>query len=776
MSLLWTLFSCVAIFFGIVYGLTVYRLTNARINYMGGSVVDDDTVPLYLRDLYKLAAGELEGLGFQDCGYLENTPFFQIPPFVRWAQVFVDSSGRHFATIDLRYPVNARDPFIITFHTWFEGDYLSITCDRQAHGVIQPMLDAMINDYRLRDLEQRWNYHCQQSAKIDRQIKILDIHSFNLIHLSHSRRYLDNLVAKKIVIYVEESNNYRLAIPTIFNLTYSVIFKAPKAQPLAKPIELPPEIVSINSQQLEYLQRSVTKPHRKLWWFALSAIGFYLATLPYNGWQVGIQLSFIILFHELGHLVGMKLCGYRDTRMLFVPFFGGFVTGKNDEATLWQKFWVAMLGPLPGILLGLLMLLTSDVYSPWYWGHGFGLLTIGINLLNLLPIYPLDGGRIVGLLLQPYPYVGIIFKIICAAILILVGLAGEVLFLLVGIALVASIPLELKVAKAIDVLKVNPGDRELGKEEWIKWAQELLGKNLQLPVKPIDQKNLMNSLWEWRLGLPDRLVMRSVLSLIYLIIFLGSTIVGGYGLFNRNFPKMVDGWVDDFKMKDMTAAKRQEYLRQKQQQELAENNKIVEREPNNIKAYQERLRLHVLLKDERAQLADLDRLVIIAPDPVPNSKKRYVTSNKLYYLERRLHLKDELGLYESALADADRLMQMDSGSNYRIYLVIGDIHAKLGRTDLAISSYTKYIDREQTSDSPTYIARVRRSELYQQAGKDRLALADLNMAISVYPKYAKAYQERAKLRDRLGDKKGANSDRQMANKIEAESAKEEGEE
>jgi hypothetical protein len=37
----------------------------------------------------------------------------------------------------------------------------------------------------------------------------------------------------------------------------------------------------------------------------------------------------VLLFHELGHYAGMRLFGYRDVRMFFIPFFGAAVSGKR---------------------------------------------------------------------------------------------------------------------------------------------------------------------------------------------------------------------------------------------------------------------------------------------------------------------------------------------------------------------------------------------------------------------------------------------------------------
>ena len=39
----------------------------------------------------------------------------------------------------------------------------------------------------------------------------------------------------------------------------------------------------------------------------------------------------VILFHELGHFAGMKLFGYRDVKMFFIPFLGAAVSGRRDR-------------------------------------------------------------------------------------------------------------------------------------------------------------------------------------------------------------------------------------------------------------------------------------------------------------------------------------------------------------------------------------------------------------------------------------------------------------
>ena len=105
-----------------------------------------------------------------------------------------------------------------------------------------------------------------------------------------------------------------------------------------------------------------------------------------------------LLIHEVGHYAGMMLFGYRDVRMFFIPLVGAAVSGRGGSAPGWQRGVVALLGPVPGLLVGMVcaglcLLGPREPSTPLLRMIALGFLLI--NVPNLLPLIPLDGGRLV---------------------------------------------------------------------------------------------------------------------------------------------------------------------------------------------------------------------------------------------------------------------------------------------------------------------------------------------------------------------------------------------
>lgn len=125
--------------------------------------------------------------------------------------------------------------------------------------------------------------------------------------------------------------------------------------------------------------------------FSMAAtIGAYAIIYPW-GFAVGIVL--LLFVHELGHVWAAKRKGLPVSTPLFIPFFGALITMKRHPLDARTEAYVAMGGPLLGTVGALAVYAGAYVTdSPLLYALSY--VGFFLNLLNLLPIHPLDGGRI----------------------------------------------------------------------------------------------------------------------------------------------------------------------------------------------------------------------------------------------------------------------------------------------------------------------------------------------------------------------------------------------
>lgn len=152
-------------------------------------------------------------------------------------------------------------------------------------------------------------------------------------------------------------------------------------------------------------------------------------------WQGPILLAVLIL-HEAGHFAAMRLCGYRDTAIFFLPLLGAITTGIKRDASVVQQVAVALAGPVPGIIAGT-VLLACGVQGEV--AHTTAMMLLLVNLFNLLPLMPLDGGQILHrLLLARFPWLDLIMRTLAVLAL---GAMGLVEPILLGIAVLLALGL-----------------------------------------------------------------------------------------------------------------------------------------------------------------------------------------------------------------------------------------------------------------------------------------------------------------------------------------------
>lgn len=157
-----------------------------------------------------------------------------------------------------------------------------------------------------------------------------------------------------------------------------------------------------------------------------------------DDYLVILMLLFVLLIHELGHFLLMKLFGYKDVKMLFIPFMGAMVQGKKEEYSQLQTALMILAGPVPGIIFGagLLYFFSIEEFSYLVF---LGMFFILLNVFNLIPIGPLDGGQLFRVLFfQNNDFIQLIFTFLSSLGIILLGLWFDS-WLIIGLGFVLGI-------------------------------------------------------------------------------------------------------------------------------------------------------------------------------------------------------------------------------------------------------------------------------------------------------------------------------------------------
>ena len=137
-----------------------------------------------------------------------------------------------------------------------------------------------------------------------------------------------------------------------------------------------------------------------------------------------VILTAIVIFHELGHFLAMKAFHYKELGIFFIPLLGAYASGTKREVSQKQSAIILLAGPLPGIIVGIFLYIlaknrmTEMAYEDYRLLGETAALLIFLNVLNLLPIYPLDGGQLLNrLFLDESKIIGKVFVVISALVL-----------------------------------------------------------------------------------------------------------------------------------------------------------------------------------------------------------------------------------------------------------------------------------------------------------------------------------------------------------------------
>jgi len=169
--------------------------------------------------------------------------------------------------------------------------------------------------------------------------------------------------------------------------------------------------------------------------FAITAITTILYGFAFGSWYFATGFVLLLLVHEYGHVMAMWRKGVRASAPVFIPFLGAAIFAEIPEKKT-DEAYIGYGGPLVGTLGALACVAVAFALEAGsFWStllHILGNVGLFINLFNMIPARPLDGGRILHPLGKGVAYCGF------ALLLLLAFALEDMFFVLIALFVVAE--------------------------------------------------------------------------------------------------------------------------------------------------------------------------------------------------------------------------------------------------------------------------------------------------------------------------------------------------
>lgn len=752
--LLYPIAICVLLLF-IQYLLTFLQLRKARFQYPKYQVIKPEQVPRYWQDLLQSAIAELDKLGFKPCSYLKYQPTLAVDHPTNWEVLLYNQEYKTYATIVTHRLVEPVNLFDIDFYTFFKDKTLLLTVNGKLHGLIADIPHTIVQDVYTSEVATQWLHHQNQITQLIREKVpcVVAPVAFPPALQIYMSNYVKFLAQRGDILPIKNTQLWQLNWLTSLKKLHGIVQGNKKAAGIVHQrrqkaktdpsllTEIPVELEVAGFQYMQYMQQGLLGKQSRTWLFLGSLAVFAASSTKFLNFQTVLIFIVVLLFHEGGHILAMRLFGYRDTSVLFVPFLGALATGHKHEATLSQKFWISLAGPLPGLFLGIVLaMLTPKTISSLAWLRETSWILIFLNLLNLLPIYPLDGGKIANLLLfSRLPFADVGFKLIGVVIFLL--LAKEepgILFFLILVAL--SIPGDFRNAQVSSKLHKEIQQNEVSNQDNLlyvifkslkKWGYG----NLPFLAKYTLVKDLMQRYYE----ASGKWTTRVILVICYCISLFGGML--------GSLQAMIPGWLNVLPYFLATPQQRYERLIQKRQGQIDSLSASLDKNPNDVNAYKHRARLRMISGDDEGALADYNEVIRLMPNDIAA------------YLNRA-GIRRRLLDYEGAIQEYNEVLRVNP-KNLIAYQQRAQVRNLIQDYRGAIADYNQIL---QLNPNNTWVY-LWRGQAKQKLQDYKGALIDAEYMIKQHPNSGEAYQLRSEVRQSLGDTQGAIADQQLADKL-----------
>lgn len=744
------------------YLLIFLHLQKLTIQYPHHEIQPSETVPAYLKTLFKQPVTELSQLGFKFCNFLLVNPMIKLDFPKDWEILLYHPVHKTYAIVGIRQGIEPTHLFSTTFFTYFKDRTLLITLNGTSYGLLGEIPNAVVEDPYTPDTRIHWQAHearLQQLAVTKTPVGLAPADFLKALE-QHLKVYIDYQVKAGQIAQVQKESLFKWRIVPLLKRLPGIAQGASKEATIGKQrkqlaltdpslkVDIPVELEVRQFRRMEQLQQGNGKSKLRFWIVFVSFAVFVASyTTLFSPETLAIFVGALLL-HEGGHILAMKRFGYRDTSMLFLPFLGALATARKDDATVTQKFWVSFAGPIPGLILGigLAIAIRGGDYPAWMTEASW--ILIGLNLFNLLPVYPLDGGQIADLLVfSRVPLLGVVFKAVGVLLLVLLGLGQPMMMgfaLLIGLTIPLSFRndrMNAKLRKEFSQLQSSDPETFLSLifTKIKQSSQETLpfAKKFALAKALLQRRSEARAKWTTQL----------FLSLLYCVSLIGG-LVGVLEALLPNWQNTIPMAFED----PSTRLKRR----------LEDVNTALKANPQDVDAYLKRAQIQMFLKNYDAAIADATRAIQLDP----NSYRAYNFRSSA----RRLQ-----GDKQGALADAQKATVLSDAKLFeetseRLRLNPNDGRAYLLRARLLVTrqDYKGAIAdcNQAIRIKPQYaLAYLERGIAWKELKNYKQAIADADQAIRFNANFTEAYKLRAEIRHQLGDKPGAIADQRKVEEL-----------
>lgn len=770
-----------ALFVGLIFFLAwiayaSYKGTQSIQTCPQFELADPEELPPIIREALQDYIQELQSLNFKLISYYHIFITQNEPP--AWELRFQDPTSSKYCSLFALQPFcEMQQTSIVEMVTFLQDSTALFTTNAKNYGTFKPFPSEIKQNLVHASINDLFQAHNSQLSKSTVSPIALEPDAFHTKLMEHYKAHITFCVNSGNFHWIEEGKTYRHSFKNAVRLAIKIVLEnwfSPKDNRTTPTINQNTQVEYEVQTFLESRASKTAETKGQSKWIVLASLAAFTASFATQFEPIALFIFIgAIILHEGGHLLAMLLFGYSAPSVLFIPFLGALATARKENASLTEKFWISLAGPLPGLILGLGIAIvgnfsqeSTSFFSNWnesIWKETSIILII-LNLFNLLPIYPLDGGQIADLLVfSRNPYLGCMYKSFGALVLCLLGLSNP-LMLIFSIVIAASIPASFKIARWRSELRQDL--RKIPEPDEAAAAQLIFTKLKDTPELSYAQKKAIASgILELQRTETAPWLSRIGLSIIYLLCLVVGIGGGIYSLFS---PRQLEAIVQDLGKSESQKREAQfrrsvenfkQYASQQNKaslrQEIKTETQKIQNNPHDSTAYLRRGYARLALQDIEGSIADANLVI----NQFPNTFESYYLRSQAHQLAGNLNQakadrqKGNEIRWLPKIAKATQEIKQNP-ENIEALMRRSNAKQNMGDHNGALQDYNTALKiKPQNTDTL-----MKRALLYQQQERYPEALKDLNLVLSIDPNNAWAYESRAEIYFDMGHPDKAKAD------------------